>query len=402
VFGLDPPTNKISNEPGAKMSPKFKTLLNIFFFIATTLISFLFGFLLHSQIVNQPFPLVEEAHSILLEYSLNDLPGQNDLEYGMIKGMLQTISDPFTIFVEPIQTELTADSLEGTFGGIGVEFGRDGEGYWVLYPILNMPAYMAGIQEADRLLGVDGIQILPDTSLDSIQAAIRGPVGKPVEIQILRLPDLIEYNFSITREEVALPSIIWHALATEPSVGVIKVNLIAASTSDEILHAVSDLQSRGVSYFILDLQDNGGGMLEAGIDTARFFLSQGVIIQQAYRNQQIETFRVTSPGPLVDIPLAVLINGGTASAAEILAGALQAHGRAYLIGEPTYGKNTLQLIFNLSDGSSMHVTSGRWWIPGLFPPLDNGGIQPDLNLASELQSPETIIDAAVTYLLRSG
>jgi carboxyl-terminal processing protease len=248
---------------------------------------------------------------------------------------------------------------------------------------------------------VDGKEITPETPLDAIQAAIRGPVGEVVELEVLRKPDLTQHKFPIKREEIPLPSLIWHAVATEPRIGVIKVNLMATSTPQEILEAFADLQSRGVSYFILDLRDNGGGMLEAGIDTAGLFMNQGVIIQREYKNQEIETFRITRTGPLADLPLVVLVNGGTASAAEIVAGALQAHSRAYLIGEPTYGKTTLQLIFNLSDGSSMHVTSGRWWIPDISSTLDEGGIQPDLYLEFDPQKPESFIDAAVIYLLGS-
>jgi carboxyl-terminal processing protease len=365
-------------------------------------ISFLSGFFLQSYLSKQAFPLVEEANSILQKHSLYELPQPNALEHGMIKGMLQTIGDPFTIFVEPIQTELTSDSLEGRYGGVGLEFGRDGDGNWVVYPIPDKPAFLAGIREADRLLEVDGKEITPEIPMDSIQASIRGPVGEVVEIKVLRITDLTQHKFTVKREEIPLPSLIWHAVATEPRFGVIKVNLIATSTPEEILVAVADLQSRGVSYFILDLRDNGGGMLEAGIDTARLFLNQGVIIQREYKNQEVETFRVTRTGPLADLPLAVLVNGGTASAAEIVAGVLQTYRRAHIIGEPTYGKTTLQLIFNLSDGSSMHVTSGRWWIPDLSSPLDEGGIQPDMHFEFDPQKPESFIDTAVKYLLGSG
>jgi carboxyl-terminal processing protease len=319
----------------------------------------------------------------------------------MIKGMLEAFDDPFTIFVEPIRTELTADSLQGRYGGIGVEFGIDENGYWVLIPFPENPAANAGIQEADRLIAVDGIDILPDTPLATIQAAIRGPVGEPVVISIARLPDLALHEYTIKREDIPLPSLVWHKVISEPTVGLIKVNLIAASTPNEILQAVAELQTQGVKFFIMDLRNNGGGLLEAGVDTARLFLQQGEIMQQQYRQRDIETFQVTRPGLLVDLPLVILVNQGTGSAAEIIAGALKAHGRAPLVGEPTYGKATLQLIFDLQDGSSMHVTSGRWWIPNLDPPLDGAGVQPDIFLPEDLQKQEEIIDAAIILLLRS-
>ncbi|MBE0409092.1 MAG: hypothetical protein IBX69_05100 [Anaerolineales bacterium] len=384
------------------MSTSCITRLTPFLIFLSLLLAFSSGFFLHSHLTEQSYPLVEEAHSILKKHSLYEIAPQINLEHGMIKGMLQTFEDPFTTFIEPIQTELTSDNLRGHYGGIGVDLGRDGNGNWVLYPFPGKPAAVAGIQEADRLLEVDGIEIFPETTLDTIQAAIRGPLNETVMIKVLRIPELSPLEFTIIREEIQLPSLTWHAAAADPQVGVIKVNLIAASTPDEMLDAVSDLKLRGVSHFILDLRNNGGGMLEAGIDTASLFLNQGVIMQQEYKQQEIETFRVNQPGPLVDIPLVVLVNRATASAAEIIAGALKAHERAYLIGEPTYGKTTIQLIFSLSDGSSMHLTSGRWWIPDLFPPLEQTGVQPDMNFESDHQSPEAMIEAAILYLLKSG
>ncbi len=141
---------------------------------------------------------------------------------------------------------------------------------------------------------------------------------------------------------------------------------------------MEDLQQRGATAFVLDLRDNPGGLLDAGVDIARLFLKEGSVMQQQYRGQEVKTFEVEKPGPLADLPLAVLINHGSASAAEIAAGALQAHRRATLIGEPSYGKDSIQLVFTLQDGSSLHVTSAQWWIPGLQKPVGEQGLQPDI------------------------
>jgi carboxyl-terminal processing protease len=129
------------------------------------------------------------------------------------------------------------------------------------------------------------------------------------------------------------------------------------------------LEQKGAQAIILDLRDNTGGLVETGIDIAELFLSEGEIIHRQFKDKEVEIFNVKKPGPITDSRMVILVNGYTASAAEIIAGALSANERALLIGNPTYGKTTIQFIFTLQDGSSIHVTSGRWWIPGINFPL---------------------------------
>jgi carboxyl-terminal processing protease len=259
------------------------------------------------------------------------------------------------------------------------------------------------VLEGDRLISVDDLQISANTTMDTIQAAVRGPVDQWVEIGILRPPADEPMTFRIKRAEIPLPSVTWHIDPDEPSIGVIEVNIVAASTPDEIQAAVEDLQDRGAELFLLDLRDNYGGLLSAGIDIARLFLDQGEIIQQQYRGKEIETFRVEKPGPLKDITLAVLVNQNTASASEIIAGSLKAHKRAPLIGSNTYGKDTIQLIFDLEDGSSLHVTAAKWWIPDLTPSLAGNGLQPDFPVEDgEADGLDPIVRAAAQLLLGKG
>jgi carboxyl-terminal processing protease len=302
------------------------------------------------------------------------------------------------VFIEPAQHELESESLQGKFGGIGVDLVLDAQGSVVLVPYPDSPAAKAGILEGDRLLSVQELVIDAKTSLDDIKAEIRGPEGKSVHLLVARPPNFGKYEFDIVRETILIPSTTRYIDPSEARLGVIKVNIIAASTPDEIENAVYDLQSRGATHFVLDLRDNGGGLLTTGVDTARLFLSDGVIIKQQYRGKGEETYRVEKPGPLVDIPLVVLVNHSTASAAEIIAGSLQAHKRAALIGEPTYGKNSIQLVFDLKDGSSLHVTSAHWWIPGFATPTDNVGLQPDIRLSRDGAAGDQAIIAAIQFL----
>ena len=164
---------------------------------------------------------------------------------------------------------------------------------------------------------------------------------------------------------------------------------------------MNDLEQRGATAFVLDLRDNFGGLLDAGVDIARLFLADGIVIEQQYRGEAVQTFKVERKGALANVPLAILVNQHTASAAEIVAGALQQQQRAVLIGSASYGKDSIQLVFNLSDGSSLHVTSAKWWIPGLQPPLGENGLQPDLVIptSADPAAPDEAMRAAVKLLL---
>jgi len=356
-----------------------RTFLFTLLVVLLVVLTFGAGYLFHQQQTNEAsFALLDEARTILINHGLKNPPVDPNLEYGMIRGMLQAYDDPYTIFLEPPQNELQNNRLEGKFGGIGAQLEQDDQGFWTLYPFPNSPAQQAGLLDGDRILYVDDLEITLQTTADELQAALRGPVGQEVRLKVGRLPDYSPRTFNIIRQEIALPSVTWRLAPEEPRLGVLKVNVVAASTTDEIQRAVEDLQQRGATAFVLDLRDNPGGLLDAGVDIARLFLKEGSVMQQQYRGQEVKTFEVEKPGPLADLPLAVLINHGSASAAEIAAGALQAHQRATLIGEPSYGKDSIQLVFTLQDGSSLHVTSAKWWIPGLQKPVGEQGLQPDI------------------------
>jgi len=341
------------------------------------------------------YPLLQEAIGILEKYALEPLPGEKGMEYGMIRGLLQAYDDPYTIFLEPPQHELQTNQLEGAFGGIGVKIERGEDRSIVLYPFPDGPGFEAGLLNGDRLVSVDELLATPETTIEAIEATFRGPVGEKVKVVITRMPEGEPLTFMIERRKVALPSVIWHPVHGVPEVGMLQVTIIAQTTPDEIVKAVAALQKQGVKYFILDLRGNGGGILDAGVDTARLFLKEGIIIEQQYRGEAVEQLSVTRPGPLAEIPVVVLVNHNTASAAEIIAGALQANGRAALMGEPTYGKDTVQLVFQLQDGSSLHITAAHWWFPGLDFPLEGIGLNPTL-----MASDEDWVRDAVDFLLQ--
>ena len=363
--------------------------------------AFLSGYFLNAYFIsNKPiFSILDQAYRIMINHAYVDLPDQSKLEYGMIRGMLQASGDPQASFHEPVQHELASNNLQGKFGGIGLELSRIGDGDVLVYPITDSPASQAGILSDDTLVSVNDLTITTEVSIDDIKAEIRGPLGSWLNLVVSREPDFTIHDFRIKREEIHLPSVTWRTIKNFPSIGLINVNLIAETTPDEILNAVETLQGDGANSFILDLRNNGGGLLTAGVESAKLFLDDGVILQQQYRGEEVETFSTRSSGPLTEVPLAVLINRNTASAAEIIAGALQIHSRAQLIGESTFGKDTIQLIFDLDDGSSLHITAAKWWVPGLDPPISEGGLEPDIRITQDNSDADFFLEAALQSLL---
>jgi len=344
------------------------------------------------------FGVFNEAFKIIQDHGYREMPGEPIIEYGAIQGMIDAYGDPHTRFIEPVQAELSDDTLAGGYGGIGAQLGRDDEGLIVLYPFPDGPAAEAGLSEGDRLIKVNQFVILADTPLDDVIAEIRGPEGKSLQITIARPPGYNEIEFTVKRKSIPLPSVTHHLDAGEPRIGLLDINVIAASTPDEIINAVTDLETRGAEFYILDLRGNGGGMLKEGVEIARLFLSYGDIIQYQYKGKKVKTYKVQTPGPLEDIPLAVFVDAYTASAAEIISGAIQKHKRGPLIGTNTYGKDTIQLVFDLQDESSLHITSAMWWIPGLEPPIGDNGLIPDIMISSENSGNEDqFMENAIAY-----
>jgi len=363
------------------------TSLSLFLLIG----AFFAGYFFHQEPacpVN--LPILNQAHEILLKHGLKEPPSSTALEYGMIQGMLQAYDEPNTKFLEPPQNELQGNALEGKHGGIGAQVSKDLNGYWVLFPFPDSPALKSGVKGGDRLLSVDKQSIDPQTSIDVVQSSLSGPVGELVSLTLVRPPTYEHFHISVKREEILLPSVVWYLQPGENRLGVLKVNLIAASTVHEIQNAVENLQKQGATHYALDLRENPGGLLTAGIDLARLFLKDGIVMEQKDRGKDIVTFEVEKIGPFVNLPLVVLINQNSASAAEIAAGALKANQRAFLIGTPSHGKDTIQLVFNFEDGSSLYVTAAKWWIPGIQVPLAGRGLQPDITV--DISSAETTGD----------
>lgn len=365
-------------------------------------ISFTSGYFLRDRLFYNPnqFPIMLQVFNILKDYGIKEMPSFKSIEYEMIKSMISVYDDPYTTFIEPPQAELQTNQLEGKFGGIGARIEYDEQKNVFLFPFPDSPAAIAGIMDGDKLIAIDDLKISEDTSMESILAAIRGPVGDKVRITIIQSPgykNIITYT--IKREEISVPSTTSNLIPYETRIGIVHINVIAETTPVEVVSAISDLQMQGATYFILDLRNNSGGLVDAGVSTAALFLKSGTIIEQQYKNQSIKKFTVEKTGPYFDLPIVIFVNRGTASAAEIVAGSLQNHKRGKLIGYPTYGKDSIQLIFDLQDNSSLHVTSAHWWIPGLKFPEENFGLSPDILLAENDAEDIIYIRKAMEYFI---
>ena len=368
-------------------------------------ISLLFGYFIGIKYgyAQFDFPVLSESASLLTEYGLFSPIDNQQMEYGMIRGMLQAYNDPFSNFFEPAQHELQTDQLTGLYGGIGSGIQIDSSGNYYLLPYPDSPAEKSQVVENSRLLAIDNSPILNFTSMDDIAAAIRGKVGSKVMLELSMPPEYTEtYTVNIKREEFSLPSVQSFIAQADPSVGVIQISIIAESSPEEVSNAILELTDRGAESFIIDLRNNGGGLLDSGIDLAELFLPKGqIILRNEEKDQDPELVFSESDGAFVDLPIILLVIENTASAAEIFAGSLQANQRCSLIGKQTYGKNTIQLVFELQDSSSIHITNAQWGFPELPNFTTHQGLVPDYSF-QELDSfdpiiLETAIDIITNY-----
>ncbi|HET7377418.1 MAG TPA: S41 family peptidase, partial [Anaerolineae bacterium] len=292
-------------------------------------------------------------------------------------------NDRYTIFAEPPATELQNQQLSGKFGGIGASIRRETDGRLVLSPFPDQAAAKAGVEEGDALIQVDDEVITTTTPTEEVIAWLRGEVGTPVKLEVQRGAQ--QLVFTIQRAEINTPSVTWRILAQAPETGYVAISVFSATTSDELINAINDLRAHGAQRLIVDLRDNGGGLFNAAIDVAGQFVT-GTIVIEAHRDKTETEFAPKSAGIALELPLVVLVNQNTASAAEIFAGAIQDKQRGLLIGDQTYGKGSVQNILPLSDGSSLHVTVAEWLTPNRRQ-INGKGLTPDIVIA---RTPEDI------------
>ena len=342
------------------------------------------------------YPILTEVHSLLAQHYVRELPDPVTLEYGAIRGLVGTLNDPHTFFIEPPVAANESDALAGQYGGIGAEVQRDAAGDYVLYPFPDGPAIRAGVQDGDKLLAVGETAVARAMPMDAVQRLLRGDVGDRITIRVQHRDGAVE-RFEIELELIEVPSVLWSTVTEEPAFGYIKLLRFTSRTPDELKQALAELiDDKRVTALILDVRHNAGGLLQEAVEVASQFVDGGVILYEKRRGTDLEPKEAIESGTAADIPMVVLVDGASASAAELVAGALRDRGRATLIGQKTYGKGSVQLIFKLADNSSLHVTAAEWFTPNRTA-LDGVGLTPDIEM---IPSPDfdAELGEAIRYL----
>jgi carboxyl-terminal processing protease len=296
--------------------------------------------------------------------------------YEAIQEMLASLDDPFTRFLQPEQYRSLRVNTSGELTGVGLQIGIDEEGtLQVISPIEGSPAAAAGLQPRDRILRIDDVSTL-GLSLDEAAQRMRGKVGTTVTLTVQRYSNQTIEDIPIVRDRIELNPVVADLKTSQGlSVGYIRLNQFNANATAEVKKAMNDLEAKGADAYILDLRNNPGGLLQAGIEIARLWLNEGAIVYTVNRQGILGSFEANGTA-LTDDPLVVLVNQGTASASEILAGALQDNRRAVLVGEKTFGKGLIQSLFDLSDGSGLAVTVAKYETPN-HRDIHKLGITPD-------------------------
>ncbi|WAL61232.1 carboxyl-terminal processing protease CtpC [Thermocoleostomius sinensis] len=297
--------------------------------------------------------------------------------YDAIREMLERLDDPYTRFMDPQEFRNMQIDTSGELTGVGIQLAQDEETkeLVVVSPIEDTPAFEAGILARDVIIKIDG-QSTEGMDTNTAVGLIRGPVGTEVNITIRRGNQ--ELDYTLKRALIELHPV-RYSLQTEADgtrVGYIRLSQFSANAADEMREAIQDLESQAVDGYVLDLRINPGGLLYASIDIARMWLNEGVIVSTVDR-QGVSEQETANGTALTDKPLVVLIDGGSASASEILSGALQDNGRAVLVGSQTFGKGLVQSVRGLNDGSGLAVTVAKYLTPN-GTDINHQGISPDI------------------------
>jgi carboxyl-terminal processing protease len=336
-----------------------------------------------------------------LDVVRNNYVDQQDIHskketYGAIRGMLGTLGDGgHTRFLTPEERKQNDQSLSGTYVGIGVQLEQQKGEIVVAAPIQDSPAERAGISTDDVLVAVDGKSVRGD-EVSEVVDKVKGPVGTDVELTVLH--DGRKRTYDLQRAEIDSPVVSW-AVIPDTDVAIVALSSFSDNSAQELKDAFEEARAAGARRFVLDLRNNPGGRLDQAVQMAGYFLDPGSVVYiRKDASGKREEIKVEGDPESTDAPLAVLVNGGSASSSEILAGALRDNGRATVIGETTYGTGTVLSEFVLRDGSSILLGVAEWLTPdGDF--IRETGIVPDVKVALQ-NGTEPITPAAARDLSR--
>lgn len=379
--------------------------------------AFIVPIMLSKQSTTEGLELVEEAwQGIINDYVDKDNINVKQLSDGAIKGMLDALGDPYAGYFSAEEYKIIQQlNIEGSYGGIGAVVTVDEGQLIVVAPIEGTPAKMAGIKPRDRILEIDG-KSTEGMSLEQAALKIQGEPGTQVILKIVHQGEEEPVTFVITREKINVDSVYEEILQDTPvptttplptispvsdNIAQIRVTYFSKRTGEEITTALGDVIADGAVGIILDLRDNPGGTLNAAVTVASQFLAEGIVISAVDGNGEKQSLSVEGGGLALDIPLVVIVNSNSASASEVVAGALQDYERAVIIGTQTFGKGSLNHFRELSDGSAIYITIGRWFTPN-GRQIEGQGLTPDIIIDMTeddiAQGRDPQLDKAVEYL----
>ncbi len=348
------------------------------------------------------FDLFWEAWDIIQQDYYGELPSEEEMTYGAIRGATETLDDPNTGFIEPTTAEYMRQTADNSYEGIGAMVRMEDGLLSIVEPFDGGPADTAGLRPGDIVLRVDDTPI-ENMSIYEAIALILGPAGTEVRLTILRGGG-VPFEVTVVRDQIEVPAIEWELLPE--GIGYISLFEFSGGATSEVATAIEELQAQGAQGLILDLRGNPGGFLNEGVLIAGLFLPEdSVVLIERTKEEELllRPSDFASPAPIApDIPLVVLVNGGSASASEIVAGAVRDHGRAVLIGEHTFGKGSVQALHQLSNGAELRVTIARFFTPN-DTPIHGEGLEPDIVVEFTVEDADAGVDPqldrAIEFLL---
>lgn len=296
--------------------------------------------------------------------------------YGAIKGMVDSLGDPYSSFMKPNETQNFMQDLSGKVSGIGAEIDLVDNKLLIVSPIAGSPAEKAGLKPQDQILKIND-ESTDNMALDVAVSKIRGKAGTKVNLTINRTGFSQPQVLEITREEITIKSVNWEMKPN--NIAYIKISQFGDDTVPLMQQAAKDINDKHPKAIILDLRGNPGGYLDGAVDVASLFMPSGVVVKEKDKNGNITENKTTLDPILKDYKVIVLVNGGSASASEIVAGALQDAGKATLVGEKTFGKGSVQELENLPGGATLRITIAKWLTPK-GRTIDKVGLEPDIQV----------------------
>lgn len=326
----------------------------------------------------------------------------NKMFYGAISGMVAALEDPYTVFLSPEQQKFSKEELNGSFEGVGIQLGFNKDKRLVVVaPLSGTPAQKADIKPGDLIVKINDKETTNMTLPEAV-ALIRGNKGTQITLTILRDGDSNTKSITLTRDTIIVKSVevTYKDTNSGKKVAVIKLSRFGERTQDEWNEAVTNLLSTNSQAVVLDLRNNPGGFLDGAVFIASEFLGSGDVVLQENNQGERLSFKVNRTGKLTKIPLEVLINGGSASASEIVAGAIQDRNRGKLIGEKSFGKGTIQEAQDLQKGAGIHITVAKWLTPNSRWVNESQGLEPDVKIEGDKEDAtnDVQLDKAIEIL----